>query len=458
MKKEGKILIIDDEADILLTLRIFLKQHYTFVKAEPNPHYIPRLLRQFDFDVVLLDMNFRQGDTSGEDGITWLTKVRELSPDTQVIMITAYGDVNTAVKALKAGASDFVLKPWKNEKLLETVNTAYDKKRNPEATQPAAEVSNLSVDIDQQYSQIIGESEPIQRTLNTVGKVSKTDANILVLGANGTGKELIAREIHRQSERADKVFVSVDLGAVPESLFESELFGHKKGSFTDAYEDRIGRFEAANGGTLFLDEIGNLSLPLQAKLLSALQTRTVRKIGEHRPTKINIRLVCATNMPLYEMVKEGTFRQDLLYRINTVELRLPSLAERGEDIPLLAKHFLKIYSKKYQKPSMKFAKETLAKLLNYHWPGNIRELRHAVERAIILAEGNVLQKDDFLFQEAAPSSNGDGIKVDSFNLEEVERQAINKALNKHKGNVSKAADELGITRQSLYRRMEKHGL
>ncbi len=458
MKKEGKILIIDDEEDILLTLRIFLKQHYTFVKAEPNPHYIPRLLRQHDFDVVLLDMNFRQGDTSGEDGITWLTKVRELSPETQVIMMTAYGDVNTAVKALKAGASDFVLKPWKNEKLIETVNTAYDKKRNPNADQPSPEVSNLNADIDQQYSQIIGVSAPIQHTLSTVAKVAKTDANILILGDNGTGKELIAREIHRKSERADKIFVSVDLGAVSESLFESELFGHKKGAFTDAYEDRMGRFEAANGGTLFLDEIGNLSLPLQAKLLSALQTRQIRRIGDQKMTKVDIRLVCATNMPLYQMVQENSFRQDLLYRINTVELKLPSLAERGEDIPLLAKHFLKIYSKKYQKSTMKFAKDTLQKLMNYHWPGNIRELRHAVERAIILAEGSVLQKDDFLFQETTPETTEGGNSIDSFNLEEVEKQAINKALNKHKGNVSKAADELGITRQSLYRRMEKHGL
>ncbi len=458
MKKEGKILIIDDEEDILLTLRIFLKQHYTFVKAEPNPHYIPRLLRQHDFDVVLLDMNFRQGDTSGEDGITWLTKVRELSPETQVIMITAYGDVNTAVKALKAGASDFVLKPWKNEQLIETVNTAYDKKRNPTADQSSPAESNSNADIDQQYSQIIGNSEPIQNTLNTVAKVGKTDANILVLGANGTGKELIAREIHRKSERADKIFVSVDLGAVPASLFESELFGHKKGAFTDAYEDRMGRFEAANGGTLFLDEIGNLSLPLQAKLLSALQTRQIRRIGDQKMTKVDIRLVCATNMPLYQMVQENSFRQDLLYRINTVELKLPSLAERGEDIPLLAKHFLKIYSKKYQKSTMKFAKDTLQKLMNYHWPGNIRELRHAVERAIILAEGSILQKDDFLFQETMPETKGEGMQVDNYNLEEVEKQAINKALSKHKGNVSKAADELGITRQSLYRRMEKHGL
>jgi transcriptional regulator with PAS, ATPase and Fis domain len=321
-----------------------------------------------------------------------------------------------------------------------------------------ATANGLAADIEQQYSKIIGESAPIKQTLNTVAKVGKTEANILILGENGTGKELIAREIHRQSERNDKNFVSVDLGAVPESLFESELFGHKKGAFTDAYEDRIGRFEVANKGTLFLDEIGNLSLPLQAKLLSALQTRQIRKIGDHKFTKVDIRLVCATNMPLYDMVKEGSFRQDLLYRINTVELNLPSLAERRDDIPILAKHFLGIYSKKYQKGGMKFAKDTLNKLLNYHWPGNIRELRHAVERAIILAEGNTLQKDDFLFQESQAPAKNEGINMDSFNLEEVERQTISKALNKHLGNVSKAADELGITRQSLYRRMEKHGL
>ncbi len=458
MKKEGKILIIDDEEDILLTLRIFLKQHFTFVKAETNPHYIPRLLRQHEFDVVLLDMNFRQGDTSGEDGITWLAKVKELSPSTRVIMITAYADVNTAVKALKGGASDFILKPWQNQKLLNVVQTVFDNKTEGSSANIAAthqSSNNLAADL--QYNKIIGTSLSIQQVLNTVKKVAKTDANILILGENGTGKELIAREIHRQSSRADKPFVSVDLGAITESLFESELFGHKKGAFTDAYEDRIGRFEAASGGTLFLDEIGNLSFPLQMKLLSALQTRQIRKIGENKPTNIDIRLICATNMPLYNMVKENTFRQDLLYRINTVELKLPNLADRHEDIPLLASHFLEIYRKKYQKPSMGFAKATMDKLLNYHWPGNIRELRHAVERAIILAESNTLQKEDFLFQENKQNA-GTNTKVNSFNLDEVERQTIRKALNKFKGNVSKAADELGITRQSLYRRMEKHGL
>ena len=452
MKKEGKILIIDDDEDILLTLRIFLKQHFTFVKAETNPHYIPRLLRQHEFSVVLLDMNFRQGDTSGEDGITWLAKIKELSPSTKIIMITAYADVNIAVKALKGGAFDFILKPWENQKLLNIVKAAF----NSQSEQvPAKEQASTT---DLQAYKIIGESAAIQQVLSTVKKVAKTDANILILGENGTGKELIAREIHRQSPRANEAFVSVDLGAITESLFESELFGHKKGAFTDAYEDRIGRFEAASGGTLFLDEIGNLSFPLQMKLLSALQTRQIRKIGENKPINIDIRLICATNMPLYEMVKENTFRQDLLYRINTVELKLPNLAGRSEDIPLLANHFLEVYRKKYQKSSMTFAKATMDKLLHYLWPGNIRELRHAVERAIILAESNVLQKEDFLFQENAQHANAAASIDNSFNLDEVERQTIQKALNKFKGNVSKAADELGITRQSLYRRMEKHGI
>lgn len=458
MQEDGKILVIDDEEDILLTLRFFLKQHFGTVHTEHNPNLIPRLLRQNDYDVILLDMNFRKGDLTGADGLRWLTKVMELNPSANVIMITAHGDVNLAVEAVKKGAIDFVVKPWRNEKLLATINSAYklsQSKQKVQKLQTQKEI--LTADIDQQFDEIVGSSAIMNKIFSTISKVAKTDANVLVLGENGTGKELIARSIYKQSQRSEEVFISVDLGAIPESLFESELFGHTKGSFTNAYEDRVGRFEVANKGTLFLDEIGNLSLPLQAKLLTALQSRQVRKIGSNSATDIDIRLICATNMPLYEMVKENKFRQDLLYRINTVEITLPALRERGDDIPLLANHFLGIYSRKYLKPNLSFSIPTLEKLQNYDWPGNIRELRHTIERAIILCDSKTLGPDDFLFHKDE-SGNSEEDNPDNFNLAEVERWTIQKAMKKHHGNITKAAKELGITRAALYRRMEKYGL
>lgn len=462
-KQSASILIVDDEEDILLSLQFFLSQHFEEVKTEPNPYQLPRLLRNQQFDLIILDMNFKKGDTSGKDGMMWLNKVLELDPAANVIMITAYADVKTAVEAVKAGALDFIEKPWRNEKLLTTILSAIKLSQSRRQVQKLEQQQQaLSSKIDQQFGEIIGRSPAMQQVFTLVDKVARTDANVLILGENGTGKELVARAIHRQSPRSREVFITVDLGAIPESLFESELFGHKKGAFTDAREDRSGRFELASGGTLFLDEIGNLSQPLQAKLLTALQSRQVRRIGSNDPIPIDIRLICATNMPLYEMVRENTFRQDLLYRINTVEIKLPPLRDRRVDIPLLAGHFLHIYSRKYQKPGLSIGHETMKELQAYAWPGNIRELSHAVERAVILSEGPQLEIADFILQ-PSDSLHADGAaqpqeELDHYNLADIERWAIRKALTKHAGNISRAADELGLTRAALYRRMAKYDL
>jgi DNA-binding NtrC family response regulator len=457
MKKDATILIVDDEEDILLTLRLFLKQHFERVFTERNPNLLPRMMRQYEPDVILLDMNFRKGDTSGTEGMRWLQKAIELDPRANVIMITAYGDVKVAVQCLKAGAVDFVEKPWRNEKLLATINSVVKLSQSKQEVKQLQDRQKLlSADMDQQFTEMVGESPGMKKVFQTIDKVAKTDADILILGENGTGKELVARAIHRQSQRAEEVFISVDLGAVPESLFESELFGHKKGSFTDAKEDRTGRFEAANGGTLFLDEIGNIPLQSQSKLLTVLQNREVVRIGSVQPTPINIRLVCATNVPLYEKVREKTFRQDLLYRINTVEIHLPPLRERVTDIPLLAEHFLKMYARKYQKPNLKFAADTVKKLQAYNWPGNIRELRHAVERAIILCDGDQLEPNDFMLQNLIEEEGETALP--SYNLDDLEKWAVQKSMTRHQGNITRAAEELGLTRAALYRRLEKYGL
>lgn len=456
-KTIGKILIIDDDEDVLLAAKLLLKKHAHQVIIEKNPKKIPFLLNNDTYDVILLDMNFSQDTTSGKEGFYWLKHIIEKDPRAVVILITAYGDVEMAVRALKDGATDFVLKPWQNEKLLATISTAIKLKQSyREVDQLKNAKKQLEEDINQPFKNIIGKSSQIKEVFSLIEKVAKTDANILILGENGTGKELIARAIHQRSLRKDNVFVSVDMGAITETLFESELFGHKKGSFTDAKEDRVGRFEVAHLGTLFLDEIGNLGMPLQSKLLTVLQNREVTKIGANKNLSIDIRLVCATNMPIYDMVKDSEFRQDLLYRVNTVEIKLPALRERIEDIPLLAEHFLHFYAKKYRKQIDKIAAETVSKLQKYNWPGNIRELQHALERAIIMSDGSVLGDSDFqfLFQQGG----SDELLTNSFNLDEVEKTIIQKAVNLHSGNISKAAEELGLTRASLYRRLEKHGL
>lgn len=448
-KSFDKILIVDDNEDILLALKLLLKKHANLVILEKNPRKLPYLLNHDEYDLLLLDMNFTADISSGKEGFHWLEQVQEIKPELPVIMITAYGDVEMAVRALKMGATDFVLKPWDNKKLLETLKNVVGKAK--ESSKPAAPTEKEAA-----FQHIIGESEAMQQVFTIIRKVAGTDANVLILGENGTGKEVVARALHEASSRKEEIFVSVDMGTLTESLFESELFGHKKGAFTDAKEDRAGRFEAANKGSLFLDEIGNLSLAMQAKLLTALQRREVIRVGTNTPIPVDIRLICATNMPLHDMVREGTFRQDLLYRMNTVELRLPPLRERGSDIEHLAKHFVKIYAEKYDQPEKKLGKTALKKLCNYSWPGNIRELQHAIERAVIMSDEDELNPGDFLF--LIEQQDAQDLELEDYNLENVERIIIQKAISKHEGNISKAAKALGLTRASLYRRLEKHGL
>jgi two-component system, NtrC family, response regulator HydG len=451
----GKILMIDDDEDVLLAAKMLLKKQNHHVIIEKNPKKIPFLLNNDSYDVILLDMNFSKDITSGKEGFFWLDEIIKHDPTSVVILITAFGDVEMAVRALKQGATDFILKPWQNEKLIATIATAIKLKQSYNEVDKLKKAKEmLEEQISKPFAEIIGKSQAIQEVFNLTDKVAKTDANVLILGENGTGKELIARAIHQRSPRKDNSFVSVDMGAITESLFESELFGHKKGAFTDAREDRPGRFELANRGTLFLDEIGNLSMSLQSKLLSVLQSRQVTRVGSNQAHAVDIRLICATNMPLHKMVQEGTFRQDLLYRINTVEVRVPPLCERVEDIPLLAQHYLTYYAKKYHKLVKLITPEAMDRLKRYAWPGNIRELQHAIERAVIMTDSDTLQESDFLLSRSITA----GATNNTLNLDEVERTAIAKALQMHNGNISKAADELGLTRASLYRRMEKYGL
>ncbi|MFZ5971927.1 MAG: sigma-54-dependent transcriptional regulator [Bacteroidota bacterium] len=447
--------MVDDDEDVLLAAKMLLKKYNYHVIIEKNPNKIPFLLNNDTYDVILLDMNFSKDTTSGKEGFEWLAQIKERDPQAVVIMITAFGDVEMAVRALKEGATDFILKPWQNEKLIATISTAIKLKKSYNEVDKLRKAKQmLEEQISQPFRDIIGQSPAIKEVFALIDKVAKTDANILILGENGTGKELVARAIHQKSLRKDNSFVAVDMGAITETLFESELFGHKKGAFTDAREDRPGRFELANGGTLFLDEIGNLSMSLQSKLLSALQSRQVTRVGSNTPVDVDIRLICATNMPLAQMVQEGRFRQDLLYRINTVEVHIPPLCERVDDIPMLANHFLNYYSKKYRKEVLSISNEAITKLKKYAWPGNVRELQHAIERAVIMADSPTLQESDFLFSRKA----NDSPSADTLNLDEVEKAAVIKAIQLHNGNISKAAEELGLTRASLYRRMEKYGV
>lgn len=456
-KTEAKILVVDDDMDVLNTARMYLKQQFTLIQIENDPERIPDHFERESFDVVLLDMNFNKGENDGEDGLLWLNRILDIDPNAIVILITAYGEFDLAVKAIKAGGTDFITKPWKNEKLFGTITSALQLRQSKlEVHRLKNTTKSISNDVDQKYAHFLGDSLPMQRVFSLIEKVGPTDANILVLGENGTGKELAARALHKRSERANEVFIKVDLGSISESLFESELFGHVKGAFTDAKEDKPGRFELAQGGTLFLDEIGNLSLPLQAKLLSVLQQRKVSRVGSGKEIPVDIRLVCATNMPLYEMVEKGEFRQDLLYRINTVELKMPSLAERPEDIEILVDHFLKVFGKKYKKSNMRIDAGTLNKLKKHNWPGNIRELEHAVERAVILGEGNKLEANDFMLGQSKASKSKS--EEESLNITENEKRLILKALDLHNGNVTRAAKELGLDRLALYRRMQKYGL
>ncbi|HKI46890.1 MAG TPA: sigma-54 dependent transcriptional regulator [Balneolales bacterium] len=455
----GRILIVDDDEDILQSARLFLKQHGAQVDTEKNPSSIANLIKNESYDVILLDMNFNKDISNGEDGFFWMRKILEIDPSAVVIFITAYGDVGQAVRAIKEGATDFVLKPWQNEKLLATISSALKLRasRN-EADNLRSRQKQLSADMDQGFQEIIGRSPAMQNVFDTINKVAATDANVLILGENGTGKELVARALHRRSKRADEVFISVDMGALTETLFESELFGHVKGAFTDAHADRPGRFEIASEGTLFLDEIGNLSIPMQSKLLTILQQRQVTRVGSNKTHPIDIRLICATNQNIHQMVQEQDFRQDLLYRINTIEINLPPLRDRRGDIPLLLNHFLEKYAQRYNKNIHSIGEPALNKLTNYGWPGNVRELIHSVERAVIMTEHDILQPEDFFFSSNADTQSGESLVTDDLNLDEIEKIAIRRALKKHYGNISHAADELGITRAALYRRMEKYGL
>lgn len=457
-KPFGKILIVDDDEDVLQAARMLLKKHAVLVHTEKDPEQIPALLKNENYDVILLDMNFTRDVSSGREGFYWLDRILAIDPSAVVVLITAFGDVEMAVQAIKAGATDFVLKPWQNEKLLATLSSANKLHQTRlEASRLRSQQQQLSADIDHRFQDFVGASPAMRKVFDAIEKVAKTDANVLILGENGTGKELVARALHRHSRRAAEVFVSVDMAALPDTLFESELFGHIKGAFTDAKDDRAGRFEIASGGTLFLDEIGNISLPMQVKLLTVLQRREVIRVGSNKPRPIDVRLICATNMPIYDMVREGTFRQDLLYRINTVEIRIPPLRERAGDIELLTDHFLAQYAKRYQKDIHGISPAARKKLEKYQWPGNVRELQHMVERAVIMTDESILQPEDFFF--AAPEQvEEDGLVFDRLNLDAVEKLVIRKAIDKHKGNISQAAEELGLTRASLYRRLEKYGL
>lgn len=461
VKIEGTVLIVDDDPFILDTAKMYLKQEIEDVMTESNPENLPSILNSNEIDVVLLDMNYKKGDMEGAEGIKWLDQILNIDQSIIVIMITAYGDVDLAVEAIRKGAMDFVMKPWKNEKLLASVLSAFKLRRSKmEIDKLLHTQRELTKDLNSNFKEIIGTSPAILRVYDLIEKVADTDANILILGENGTGKELIARAIHRLSSRRDKVFMRVDLGALSESLFESELFGHVKGAFTDAVADKPGSFELASGGTLFLDEIGNITPTQQAKLLSILQQREVKRVGSNKSVSVDMRLVCATNVPIYNLVKDSKqgkvgFRQDLLYRINTVEITLPPLRDRTEDVADLMDHFLKIYCKKYQKPLMKIDSVLIKKLRSYHWPGNIRELQHSVEKAVILNAGKIINDPRFFIQSNEKISESiDEPKT----LEDMEKQMIQKSTEQNLGNLSKVAKELGITRATLYRKMEKFSI
>jgi len=447
--KKATVLIVDDDPDVLTAVKLLLKTEVQEVITEKNPENLNWLLQRNQVDLVLLDMNFNSAINTGNEGLYWLRKVKEWKPNVCVIMITAYGDIDLAVRSLKEGAHDFIVKPWHNEKLIDTIKDLLDKK---EGVKPKASVKSATGD-----TSILGESEVMQDIFHKVNKIAPTDANILLLGENGTGKDLMAKAIHERSLRADKPFIKVDVGALTDTLFESELFGHKKGAYTDAREDRTGRFEDAEGGTLFLDEIGNISLQQQAKLLTVLQNRQVTRLGTNKAVDINIRLICATNLPLSELANENRFRKDLIYRINTVEINMPPLRRRSEDIVILARHFAKLYASKYLKPSVDFEPAALQKLRMYNYPGNVRELQYTIERAVIMADDHMLRADDLIFS-ILESPTDTPVDIDNVPLSTMEKNAILRVIEKNNGNITRAAKELGLTRTALYRRLSKYDI
>lgn len=452
---KGNILIVDDNMSIIRTLEILLGPEFDVVSGITDPNRIPTELRETEYNVIILDMNFLAGINTGNEGLYWLNRIKQDHPEISVVLITAYGDVELAVKALKQGATDFVSKPWDNSKLLATVKSAMQLNHSKkELDFLKQKEKGLKAEINREQKYIIGSSPALVKVMNVVRKVAKTNANILVTGENGSGKELIAREIHRQSARKDELLVTVDLGALSETLFESELFGHVKGAFTDAREDRTGKFETANQGTLFLDEIGNLSIHLQAKLLAAIQNREIQRVGSNESIPVDIRLVCATNKNLEQMVSEGLFREDLLYRINTIHIEVPPLRDRGNDILVLADFFLKKYAAKYEKQGLKINQAAQEKLLAYPWPGNIRELRHTLEKAVILNDSPVLAPEDFFLKPMVLPPHPD----EHLTLEEMEKRMILSSLERNAGNLTKSAEKLGITRQTMYNKVKKYGL
>jgi two-component system response regulator HydG len=450
---EAKILIIDDDVDVLSAAKLLLKRHAKLVDIEKNPQKLPFLVTNSSYDLILLDMNFTRDVNSGREGFHWLDRILDINPNIKVIMITAYGDIEMAIRAIKSGATDFVLKPWENEKLIATIEDVLNEKKGDKLT-AGAEGKADSKKEKTASDVIIGQSASMQHVLKTSERVAATDANVLILGENGTGKTQLAKYLHHHSQRAEKPFVVVDLGALSDSLFESELFGHVKGAFTDAKEDRAGRFEEAKGGTIFLDEIGNLTLALQAKLLTVLQERKVTRVGSNKSIPLDVRLICATNMNIESMVADKTFRQDLFYRINTIELDLPPLRERPEDIGPLAEFYLKQFRKKYNRPVSDISSALIKKMQQYNWPGNIRELQHAIERAVILSQEKILQPDDLFLK----NSGDQPTTATGFDLEDMEKNMIVQALKRFNGNITDAARELGLSRAALYRRMEKYGL
>lgn len=457
--EKTNILVIDDDKDILSACQVLLKRRFDAVVTCQDPHNIPSLMAGEEFHVIMLDMNFSPGANSGEEGLAWLGKILEIDRNAVVIMVTAFSSVGAAVEAMKLGAHDFIEKPWNNERLTSTLMAAVRLRRSREETQRFKQQNRiLSEDVSRRHHPIIGQSDAINELLSIVRKAAPTDANVLILGENGTGKELVAHEIHALSRRSDQAFVTVDLGTVPSTLLDSELFGHKKGAFTDAREDRMGRFQAASKGTFFLDEIGNLPLSLQPKLLNALETRKITPLGSTRAEPIDIRLVSATSITHEALRNPEVFRPDLLYRLNTVEIYVPTLRERIDDIPLLANTFVREYTRKYNRHIDGISNQAMKLLMDYSWPGNVRELRYCIERAIILAEDHELDKKDFasLVELAQPPSNQAGVAGQT--LDDMERASIEQVLKRNQGNISRAAKELGLTRTSLYRRIEKFGL
>lgn len=453
MQKQGKILIVDDNEDILFALNLLLKPHVEQIKATTRPDRIEHFMDNFNPDVILLDMNFNRDVNSGNESYFWLDRILKKDPQSVVIFITAYADTEKAVRAIKSGAIDFIPKPWEKERLLATVSSAVQLRQSRREVQDLQK-KVAAYEVNRRMPEIIGESRVMQKLFDTIDKLKDTDANILILGENGTGKDLVANLLYCNSPRVDKPFVQIDLGAIPEQLFESELFGHERGAFTDAKKEKQGRFEIASGGTLFLDEIGNLSPAMQAKLLTAIEKQQIVRLGATLPLNIDVRLICATNADIHSMVERDEFRQDLLYRINTIELHIPPLRERDKDIELLAIHFLNRFSKKYKKDIQNISSQAIRKLNEYHWPGNVRELQQAVERAVILTSGLSLSADDFMLRPASPRKT----KAESLNLELLEKKAIERALEQSDGNISQAAELLGISRFTLYRKIEKLNL